>query len=133
MKKASSVMYTIGNVFNIIEVVVYAILIVVMVVGMGHLGEILQKLQEQGITDITTEEQLKALMLLLVGLSIFAIVVKAIILVVVCYAKKALRTDQRSFGIHIAVLVLSILCGGLFYLLGSIFGLVATNQIKQPE
>ena len=119
MGKASKIMYTIGRIFNIVELVCCALMIIA--------GVILTALSAGGTIDEAQVEALGSG----IGLLVAGVVSFIIVLVVYFLATKAQKTignGTTEKGPHIMMIVVGAISGDLFYLLGGIFGIIAEND-----
>ncbi len=119
MGKASKVMYIIGRVFNIIEIVMSILTIVggIIVLTMPNLFTGTQ----------LPSTQLNAIGLGLIIGGIIALLVSIIVLALATNAQNSLNNGAKENGPHIIMLVIGLLSGDVFYTLGAIFGLVSEN------
>lgn len=125
MKSASSVMYTIGRIFNIIELVfnvlgvIFGILIVAMRDELAKRADMPVKYQDPN-----------ALRALGVGMIVFCVIVLIISIVALILsgkARRSIRKDDMNQVPHIIMVVIGVI-GNIFYLLGGIFGLIEVNN-----
>ena len=126
LTKASSVLYTVAKVFNIIEIVFVALIGVVCLYGMTQQDTLWSQLDAQTQAELGSPEAMVALLSGMLIAMVIALVLQIIILVFGKKAKAALGTNNSTP--HIVVLVLAIIGGGIFYLLASIFGLIVANR-----
>ena len=127
MKQASSIMYTIGKVFNIIGIVVCGLLLILPIVMMAMPEEIYNQQRASDFNRLTVD-QIKVLGVgVLIGL-IIALIVEIVILVLAIYAKKKLNNNTKETAPHIIMIIIGALGGSIFYLIGGILGLVAEEQ-----
>lgn len=115
MKFASKVMYLIGRIFNIIELVCGIIFIVFGVLNM--VGVI-------GAEDKTAQAAL-GITYLVIGIIIT--VIALIVLGLSKKASKALNNNIVENKPHIIMIVIGVLSENVFYILGGIFGLIAEH------
>ena len=121
MKQASKILYIIGNIFNALGFI--AILV----------STILICLAKDNITNETLEqmnmtlEDYKAYLDVLMVVFIFILVIWFVVLIAAVIARK--KAD-KSNGVapHVVMLVLGLLGQSLFYIIGSILGLIGTNN-----
>ena len=107
MEKASKVMYTIANIFNWIIAISSAVLMVLSILAIA--GVLPEELKSTGAG---------AFMLVYSIVSLLAAIV-AIILV------RIAKNSKSSKGWDILFIVVGVIEGNIFYILGGIFGLVA--------
>ncbi|MBR4800246.1 MAG: hypothetical protein IK048_01020 [Clostridia bacterium] len=127
MKTASKVMYTIGRVFNIIELVGFAILIILGILFMtvpSLQSAYAEEAAEAGL-EVDIAAKAAGLTMIITGVILF------LVLLVVCllagHASKALNNGRKDNVPHILMIIVGIF-GDIFYLLGGIFGIVAENE-----
>ena len=132
MQKTAGIFYTIGKVFNIIEIVFIVLMALVAAYGVANSEQLYQELINQGVTDIASAAELATLCTTLLVSMIVALVLSVLILVFGTKAKKALGNGDKKP--QIIVLVFAILAGGIFYLIASIMGLVlACSKPQTPQ
>lgn len=109
MKKASSIMYTIANIFTWILVIDCIVMIIL---------SILSK------TNVLNAESLKGREIALIITFVYLLVVSILSIVLVRIAK-----DRNSSNFwHVLFLILGIFGANIFYLFGGIFGLAANEE-----
>ena len=129
MKKASSIMYLLGRIFEIVEVVVSAFMVFVGIVAATRSEEIYQKILESGATtDISGPAQVKEVGIGIVVCAVVAIVFGVVVLTLLAYAKHAVEEAKEARKLHIAMIVFGV-CTNLFILLGGAFALGAEQTI----
>lgn len=123
MKTGSAVLYTIGRIFNIIAMLATIVLIIVGIVSLANTQAVVQA----DTSGQLTTEVVKATgtMLLIVG--IITTIILIVAFVVAGFAKKALNDGKKNSTPHIIMLIIGIISGDLFYLIGAILGLVSDN------
>jgi len=135
MKKTSSIMYLLGRIFEILEIVVSVFGIFIGFVAATRSEEIYQKIVESGAsTDITGPAQVKEVGLGMLVTCILAIVIGIVVLTLLARAKNAVEEGKPARKLHIAMIVFG-LCTNLFILLGGAFALGASEavQANPPE
>ena len=120
MGNASKILYTVGKVVNIIEIVMTSLMLLLGLVVMIF-----------GETITANIEALSGMMTMLSGTGFtiggaFALVLSIVTLVLANNATRALDNGIKENAPHIVMIVIGVL-GDIFYLLGGIFGLVAEN------
>ena len=130
MKKASGIMYTIGKVINIIEIVCNAILVLFGALIIANKEDLFAELIKDPANNITSVSQVNSIGLTLLIAGIVACVISIVILILAIKAKKAISQNKKGITPHIVMIVVGVF-GDIFYLLGGIFGLVATTQQEQ--
>lgn len=123
MKNASKVMYLIGKIINIIEIVVASLLLASAIFVIGAPDQFVGKVDK-----ITTVEEAKALGITLLVIAIVILIVSIVILVLANKAKKSLDNGATDNKPHIVMIVIGVLGGDIFYLLGGVFGVIAENK-----
>ena len=135
MQKAAGTLYTVAKVLNIIGIVFMALFALVSFYGISNAQKIFDQMQADGSLppEITSPEAISAVFTTLLIVMVVALVFSILLLVFGGKAKKALGNGESKY--QIIVLVLSILGGGIFYLIASILGLVLANKkpTEQPE
>ena len=109
MKTASRVMYIIARIFLVIEIVYFVVALVLGIVGVATSKTDLPSIGVAGVGGIVFSA-----IMILICLIVFAITSKAL---------RDLRTGKKSG--HVLCLILGILSLDIFFILGSIFGLVS--------
>lgn len=127
MKDASRVLYKIGRIFNIIEIVCAALFFFTSIAMLTDTAKFVQVLNESNPATAYTAETVTALAVTLLIAMIFAVALSIITLVLSKKAIDNLQSGNNNNGIHIAMLVLGIF-SSLFHFLGGIFALVANGQ-----
>ena len=129
MKEASSIMYTIGRIFNIIGIVLTSLLLILPIIMMA-MPEELYNQQKAVDTNKLSVEQIKALGVgLLIGL-IISIIVLIVVLCLANYASKKLKNNEKDTAPHVIMIIIGVF-GSLFYLIGGILGLCAEENQKE--
>lgn len=123
MKNASKVMYLIGKIINIIEIVVASLLLASAIFVIGAPDQFVGKVDK-----ITTAEEAKAMGIALLVIAIIILTISIVILVLASKAKKALDNGATDNKPHIIMIVIGVLGGDIFYLLGGVFGVIAENK-----
>ena len=124
MGQASKIMYTIGRVFNIIQIVFETIMLLVAIITMSLPEEV-----AKGQTKYTAE-QMKAYGIVMLIFAIILIIISIIVFIVAGIAKKAISDGKVNRTPHIIMLVIGIFSRDIFYILGSIFGLISESEEK---
>jgi len=121
MSNASKIMYTIGKVINVIEIIATALALL--------FGVLVLIFGESVIPDMTMLGELTAMTAgtgLTVG-GVIALVLSVVTLILANNATRALENGRADNAPHIIMIVIGVL-GDVFYLLGGIFGIVAENS-----
>ena len=124
MGKASKVLYTIGKVFNIIEIV----FLVVLLVGGIIINASPEMLVESMPEAYETVEMAKAASVGLIVAAIIGLIVSIVVLIFAIRAKKAVDDGKKNLAPHIIMVVIGVISGDMFYLLGGIFGIIAESN-----
>ncbi len=123
MSNASKIMYKIGRIFNIIAVIGLAI---------GFVASLISTIVGVSQMDFEnpSEEALAALSLGITGIVVcfLYLVFSVVALIIVGKAIKALKDNTRNVREHVTAIVVGVISGEIFYVLGGIFGLVAESQ-----
>ncbi|MBO4572826.1 MAG: hypothetical protein J5762_03560 [Clostridia bacterium] len=120
MGSASKILYTVGKVVNIIEIVMTSLMLLLGLVVMIF-----------GETVAANIEALSGMLTMASGTGFtiggaVALVISIVTLVLANNATRALDNGVKENAPHIVMIVIGVL-GDIFYLLGGIFGLVAEN------
>ena len=134
MKKASGVMYLLGKIFEIIEIIFSAFAAFIGAVAIARKEEVFQKIVESGNTDITSVEQVQQVGITLLVCGIVAIIFGVVVLTLLAHARRAVEEAKPANKLHISMIVLGVFTN-LFVLLGGAFALGAGEvaQAQQPE
>ena len=127
MKVASSIMYTIGKIFNIIGLFVYAGLMALGIIVKYNAKEIFER-RTAGAT--YTEADIKIVGTTLMVIGIVMMVVTLVVLILATVAKSKLKNNSKDIAPHVIMIIIGVF-GELFYLLGGIFGVVAESTENQ--
>ncbi len=125
MKVASKIMYTIGKVINIIEIILHMIIITAGILIINLAEKIFES--QSNPNKYSVDEIRNAGTLLLV-IGIVFLIVAIVILVLASIAQSKLDNNKKDNAPHIVMIVIGVF-GDIFYLLGGVFGLVAEEQL----
>ncbi len=125
MKLPTKVMYIIGLILNIIIGLVCIIGTIIFGIGMSN-KEVIEEAAKQG-EGLTPEIVQATCVVYFVVFLIVAIFSLIAVWVGVMGVKRA-DDPERKHGFHISAIILGVLSGNLFYLLGGIFGLVNESE-----
>ncbi len=117
MKKAAKIMYTIALVFTIIA------LICAIITDISGILAMLGVVKNEG-TDVGMSWQAAGATRL--GFGIYATIICIVSIVFLCWAKKSF--GKGNVVPHIIALVIGVLSGNIFLILGGIFGILAIKQ-----
>lgn len=131
MKKASKVMYTIAIVFNCLAFFVVVAMFGGAYIMKRHPGTVAQLAVQYNIEELNTVAKVLNMVTPVIIAAIVALVVSVVLLIFGIRALKELEKNEQNSTPHIVMIVLSAVFGELFYLLGSIFGVVSASQTKQ--
>ena len=133
MQKTAGIMYTVGKVLNIIGIVFASLFSVLLVVAIAQKDQVYQELINQGYTDFASPEELAAMLSGILIAIIIGLVLTILLLIFGNKAKKALGNGETAP--HVIVLVFAVLSGEIFYLIGSILGIVlsSSKSNNQPQ
>lgn len=123
MKDASRIMYTIGKVFSIIEIVISAILLLAGILCRVFAEEIYNEQKGRSFT----LEDVKALSITLIVFASISLIIVFIVLILANNAQKKLKNNKKDLAPHVIMIVIGVF-GDIFYLLGGVFGIVAENE-----
>lgn len=128
MAKASQVMYLIGKIINIIEIVVATLLLIAGVVCVASPDQLVGQVDK-----ITTVDEAKALGVTIIVMAAIMLIVSVVVLILANRAKKAVAGGTKENAPHIIMIVIGVIGGDIFYLLGGVFGIVAGNNAPQQQ
>ena len=120
MKVATRVMYTIGKIFSIIELIGFVLLTVLGILYIVLAPTLAEQLEQYA--DAATV-MAAGISMIVYGL-IFTVIVILTIALVNNAHRKIKAGDRRKFP-HILVMVMGFVSGDIFYFLGGLFGLIA--------
>lgn len=129
MKTASSTLYTIGKVFNIISIVLAVLAVIFAAVFLGTAPAVVEAATRDGITAFDTLKKVELFATLTLINSILALIVSCLVLFFANKATKALKKDDGSIAPHVIMLIIGVF-GDIFYFLGSLFGLFYASKNK---
>lgn len=132
MQTSSKVMYTVGKVINIIEIVCAALILVLGIFSIIFAPEIAAEGAKQAVTKFDSVSEVKAAGVAIVVAGAISVVISSLVLHFANKAKKALDTDPKNTNSHVIMLVIGIF-GDIFYFLGGLFGLLAGNQTSEKQ
>ncbi len=129
MNDTSKTFYNVGNVFNIIKIVLSIIMSILFFLACANtnadVASSFNKEFADDYEDWLTVSEVKTVFL---AFAIIFIIVAILLIVIHIFAKKAkkdLDSTNPKPNFHIVVIVLGVFTNSLFYILGAIFGLVA--------
>lgn len=133
MNDTSKTFYKVGNVFNIIKIVLSIIMSGLFFLARAHTDADVALDFNKEMYDTDYEEwlsvsQLKSLFLVFAILFIILAVLLVVIHVFAKKAKKDLDSTNPKNNLHIVVIVLGLFTNSLFYILGAIFGIVFSSR-----
>lgn len=129
MNDTSKTFYKVGNVFNIIKIVLSIIMSGLLFLARAHTDADLaynfnKEQYGNDYEDWLSVSEVKSLFLTFAILFIILAVILVVIHVFAKKAKKDLDSTNPNKNLHIVVIVLGIFTNSLFYILGAIFGIV---------
>ena len=127
MKVASKIMYTIGKVINIIEIILHMIIITAGILIINLAEKIFES---QSNPNKYSVDEIRNVGTLLLVIGIVFLIVAIVILVLASIAQSKLDNNKKDNAPHIVMIVIGVF-GSLFYLLGGVFGLVAESDEGQ--
>lgn len=127
MKNASRVLYTVGKVINIIEIVCAVLMIALGAVAIAMPEKIAAESAAQGISKYDSPAEVKAAGMTILITAIVLLVVSVIIFALAKKATKSLKNGATDTTPHVIMLVIG-LFGDIFYFLGGFFGIFGANQ-----
>ena len=130
MKDVSRIMYTIGKVFSVIEIVLSSLFLVVGILIRSFAEEIYN---HQGKEKVFSVGEVRQLGLIFIITSAIAVVICFVVLIIASIAKKKLDNEKKDLLPHIVMIVIGVF-GDIFYLLGGVFGIVAeTSEVNNQD
>ena len=127
MKAASKVFYTIGRVFNVINIIVTILAIIFGGLVFGLSDQLFAQLAGDGVEGIGAAGDVRLFgVMIMIGAAI-GLVVTIVVFILACNASRKLDNDTQENGPHIVMIVIGIF-GDVFYLLGGIFGLIEEGE-----
>lgn len=130
MKKAAKIMYTIGKIFNIIEIVCLILAAGLMIVGITCSDQIFQIMQEHNVKGFDTAAQVQTSCIEGLVASVICLLISIAVLILAVKARKSIDNKSTSIAPHVIMIVIGVF-GDIFYLLGGVFGLIAKNNDEQ--
>ena len=125
MKSVSKTMYIIGNVMAIIAIVFLAIGIITGSLFIAFQSDIAADALKEGIKGLDSARKVEILGTAILVSSALSTLIEMVVVIIAFKAVKKLDENDKNNTIHIVMLVISLIGGNIFYLLGSIFGLVS--------
>ncbi|MBQ8468151.1 MAG: hypothetical protein IJ542_00135 [Clostridia bacterium] len=132
MKSASGVLYTIGRIFNVIEIIFAAIATVFAALIMANPSAIYDQLVSEGNNHFSSAVEIETVGITMLVLAILTLVVSIIIYILAKRAQRSLKADEKNSKPHIVMLVIGVF-GDLFYLLGGVFGLINSTEANNKQ
>ena len=127
MENASKVMYIIGKVFNILGIIAFAFMLFAGIMVVSNPAEFV------GPNLVASVEEAITLGTGVIIASAIGLVISIVALVLANRATKQLNSGKANNTPHIIMIVIGVLGTDLFYLLGGIFGLVATSSTNESK
>ena len=122
MKKASQILYTIGKVFNVIELIGF-----ILALTAGILAVAFPELElSRMLADTVGMDMLRGAGVGMIATGAIGAIVSAIVLYFASRATASLSNDRTDTTPHVIMIVIG-LFGVVFYLIGGIVALVAEN------
>ena len=134
LKKASNVLYIIGQSFTILWIVTFIVFTVVsfIIAGPGYTDSIIEQLKEGKIHTSfvgTVEEQAAQIQRMFIPFAIVLLVYTLITITKFVFTLLAKRSNVKIF--YITSIVLSALEADVFLILASSFGLAANKEVEE--
>lgn len=130
MKQVSKVMYTIGKVINILELIFSVLMLVCGICFVAMRDQLAGKFTE--ISRLNTPDEVAAVGITMIVLAVITFVVALLIYIFARKATKALNENSKNTTSHTIMLVIGIF-GDVFYFLGGLFGILGINENTQNE
>ena len=131
MKDASRVMYVIGKVFNVIEIVCVGLLLIGSIMIVADPARFISTFNEVDPNRTYTLAEISALGITLLVSMIIALAVSIVTLVFANKAIEKLDNGEQKNTLQIVMIVLGVF-NSIFYLLGGIFAVVYNGQNNKP-
>ena len=126
MENSTKLMYKIGKIFAIIEIVFGVLIEFVCFYGIAEKEKIFQELVNQGYTQFSSAEEVAALF---IALAIGLIVALVLTILLIYFGNKATKAiGNGEMKPQVLVLVFSILAGQVFYFVGAILGMILASK-----
>ena len=132
MKSASRVMYIIGKVFNIIEMVLTPFIVVLGALCIAYKSEVFNKLVEEHLTTLTSAEQVKYLGISLIIFGVVSFIISIVVFLLAKKASRSLENGDKSTTPHVIMLIIGIF-GDVFYFLAGLFCVLSINETIQEQ
>ncbi len=127
MNQSTKIMFLIGLICNILEIVVLIVGIFFCAIAVGASDQIYQKCVEQGVTQFDSAEAVSSFFTTGVAACSFGLLFSIAVLVVSRLAKKAQEENRANKGYPITMIVLGAL-DNVFYLVAGILSLIENTQ-----
>ena len=132
MKKASEIMFKIGNIFTIIYLILGGILFIVGLISSIAAGVAIAGAPDEGAAAAAAAALGSAIGLIFLGIYFF--VTSLICLIVVRKASRELADESKANRKpFIVTIVVGAIASNVFYVLAGIFGLIAEGQQGQQQ
>ncbi len=129
MKSAAKIMYVIGLVMNIIAIITCLVLTIVFGTLMNNQSFLIRLVENDTTGTIGSIEYAHLAMLIYFAVFLVVTIIEVPAIFIGVMGIKKMNNDKpRQNAFHIVALVYGFLCGGIFYILGGIFGLIAENE-----
>lgn len=133
MSKANRIMYLIGLIFNVLEIVTLLVGTFALALAIGASDELFSKLPEDVKAKFADVAAFKAWLTTGCVSCVFGMLISIAVLVISRIAKKAQETGVHAKGWSIVILILGVF-NNLFYFVAGILGLVEQPEAKpQPQ
>jgi heme/copper-type cytochrome/quinol oxidase subunit 2 len=127
MKQATKALYSIGNIFNLIAIIMLIVLGLLTILGANVIEDV-----PDGYDMSLEEYRTTAIILGVIMLIIAAIYIAVYVFAI--KAKKAVDNNSQESKPHLIMIILALIGQNLFYLIGGILGLVDnSNDNKENE
>ena len=130
MKKVSKVMYILAIIWNIFSFIASVGLFVGYFLMKKYPDMIARLAQQYGIEELNTVAKVLKYQTPVIVAACTALAFSIVMIIVGIYGLKALNKKPQNSTPQIVVIVFSVLCGELFYLLAGIFGTINASQEK---
>ena len=127
MNQSTKIMFLIGLICNILEIVALVVCIFFCAIAVGASDQIYQKCVEQGVTQFDSVEAVTSFFTTGVAACSFGLLFSIAVLVVSRLAKKAQEENRANKGYPITMIVLGAL-DNVFYLVAGILSLIENTQ-----
>ena len=132
MGKATRMLYTVGKVFNIIEIILSVLGLTAGILAVVFNNDIGERLLTAGLDMIDPVNTLSVTGWGLILSSAVMLLVSAIVLALANNAYNAVTNGRVDITPHVVMIVVGVF-GNIFYLIGGVLGIFEENAISHPK